>query len=254
MQDPLFVVKSEINSSSTSSKHSNEFIANNNVGSTRTLLLEIEPNLNENVIKDGQASIPFENHKCRLCLTKEGNNWIDIFSSEPYPYSNVDEITPSNIVESIEQFTTVKVMGWGFVVFILLALKIKFSFAFLRQISKEDRLPDKLCLNCFQSLRFVYKFREKSLRSQNVLISEVNVALRKSSNEENQLVLAYGIQWTSTEKVAWPVPIPTKRLSFEEAYNIDKDEENFDDVQCEICGEIFEKYKSFQYHLNRHHG
>lgn len=102
MQDPLFVVKSEINSSSTS----NEFIANN-VGST------IEANLNENVIKDEQASIPFESHKCRLCLTKQGSNWIDIFSNEPYPYSNVDEITPSNIVEIIEQFTTVKVMGEG---------------------------------------------------------------------------------------------------------------------------------------------
>lgn len=63
---------------------------------------------------------------------------------------------------------------------------------------------------------------------------------------------SYGIQSKPTKKLAWPVLL--QPISFEEAYNIDKDDENVDDVQCELCGEMFEKYKSFQYHLNRHHG
>lgn len=46
-------------------------------------------------------------NKCRLCLTEDDGTWSNVFSSEPY--EDCDEITPSNILAVIEQFTTVKV-------------------------------------------------------------------------------------------------------------------------------------------------
>lgn len=75
--------------------------------------------------------------------------------------------------------------GMRFVVyfFFLELFRIKFSFSTF-QISKDDRLPDKLCLDCFQSIRFINKFREKSLRSENLLTAKLN-ALRKSTRAQN---------------------------------------------------------------------
>lgn len=123
-----------------------------------------------------------------------------------------------------------------------------FSF----KICKDDCLPDKLCLSCFQSLRFIYKFREKSLRSQKILKSEAS-AMNKHPTEQNEPIERL-VKVIHLKPIPKPVPKPTKWLSYEEAYNIDENAENYDGVQCEICGEMFEKYKPFEYHLNRHHG
>lgn len=102
--DPLFVVKTEIKPPSTSDKQSNEIAI---VGKT-IAVVKIEPKSDETLMQDEEDSIAIES-KCRLCLTKDESNWIEIFSNKPYPYANVDEITQSNIVEVIERLTTIKV-------------------------------------------------------------------------------------------------------------------------------------------------
>lgn len=76
-------------------------------GLSQMLNNELEIESNENLTNDKHNLIEFENI-CRLCLTKEENTWIEVFSNQPY--ENSDEITPSNILEIIEQFTTVKVI------------------------------------------------------------------------------------------------------------------------------------------------
>lgn len=144
---------------------------------------------------------------------------------------------------------------------------ISFLIFFLK-ISKNDRLPDKICVKCFQSLRFVHKFREKSLRAQSALNSEVN-ALSKSitdRSEQNEEKPVDAIQLQRIKKlvkvvqlkkprpimkpIRTPVPNPKKHLTFEEAYNLDKEREKFANTQCEVCG----KYKPLQYHMNKHNG
>lgn len=102
--DPLFVVESEVKSPSISDKESNEI----SIVGTTIPVVKIEPKSDETLMQVEEDSIEIEN-KCRLCLTKDESNWIEIFSNKPYPYANVDEITRWNIVEIIEQFTTIKV-------------------------------------------------------------------------------------------------------------------------------------------------
>lgn len=68
--------------------------------------VDIVSRSNKNIAYRKHEIVAFEN-KCRLCTTEEESNWIDVFSSEPY--EDCDEITPSSILEIIEQFTTVKV-------------------------------------------------------------------------------------------------------------------------------------------------
>jgi len=104
VKDPLLVIKSEIESPLTSEEQSNEFF---NVVILKAEL-ETEAISNENVIHDAPNLIEIKN-KCRLCLTTEECTWIEIFSNEPYPFADVHEITPSNILEIIEAFTTIKV-------------------------------------------------------------------------------------------------------------------------------------------------
>lgn len=48
---------------------------------------------------------------------------------------------------------------------------------------------------------------------------------------------------------------PVKRLTFEEAYRDDDENKKvIGGVQCEKCGQVFEKLKLLQFHLNRHNG
>lgn len=61
-------------------------------------------------IDDKERLLRSVDNKCRLCLTKEESDWIEIFSREPCSYANVNEITPANIVEIIEQCTSIKVL------------------------------------------------------------------------------------------------------------------------------------------------
>ncbi len=247
MHDPLLVVKSEMESSATVDGQSNEFVVKSEMESSSTFSEESnEFIVNDNVIQD-------ERIRCRLCLTEEDNNWIDIFSTKPYPYSNVGRRTPRNIVEMVEKCTTIKVIVRSWPNFV----DCKKFFLLFFQISKDDQLPDKLCLMCFQGLRFVYKFRETSLRSQDILTSEA-----KEQNEPKK-ISTYAIPLRHGNKVVWPVqlqplrkpePYPKKRRSVEGAGSVEKDDGNAPGAQCEICGEIFTKSKTFQHHLNRHHG
>lgn len=68
--------------------------------------VKLAPISNEAVVVE--PSTEFKN-MCRLCLTKDGARWIEIFSNEAY--AGCAEITPSNIAAIIEQSTTVKVSG-----------------------------------------------------------------------------------------------------------------------------------------------
>lgn len=74
-----------------------------------TLTLEIDSIESTTELPDANKNFQNREHEmnnaCRLCMTEE--IWIDVFSSEPYEDSG--EIIPSNILEVIEQFTTVKV-------------------------------------------------------------------------------------------------------------------------------------------------
>lgn len=96
-QDPLFVVKTESQYPTVATdEQSNEF---ENIALTAV-----------HRIDDKERLLRSVDNKCRLCLTKEESDWIEIFSREPCSYANVNEITPANIVEIIEQCTSIKVL------------------------------------------------------------------------------------------------------------------------------------------------
>ncbi|KAG4079851.1 hypothetical protein HA402_014982 [Bradysia odoriphaga] len=241
IQDPLFVIKSEDETPLIFDKQSDELpiadnfqcTSNGSAGSITTML-KIEPISNEAVMGDPSIPTVFEN-MCRLCMAKGEGHWFEIFSNTPY--DGCDEITPSNIAEIIEQSTTVK-------------------------ISKNDKMPNKLCEQCFLSLRFVHKFRDKSIRSQSSLSSMVNESSQENKQEQVALNGATSQPMKKVIKVIRLKPVPKSFLNakrFPTTYrpakqtdNVEKEEKITGDVQCEFCGKIFDKNQSLQYHLNRH--
>ncbi|XP_037045438.1 zinc finger protein 391-like isoform X2 [Bradysia coprophila] len=245
-QDPLFVIKSEEEPPLIFDKQLDELpigdnsqgISNASAGSITTML-KIEPISSEAVIGDPSVPTEFKN-MCRLCMVKDEGHWIEIFSKEPF--DGCDEITPSNITEIIEQSTTVR-------------------------ISSNDNLPNKLCEQCFLSLRFVHKFREKSIRSQSSLSSMVNDSSQRlcKENEQDQVVVntASSQPMKKLIKVIRLKPLPKSFLNAKrnpttyrparQIVNVEKDEKITGDVQYVkpfTCTEPFCD-KSFYSPMNR---
>lgn len=90
----------------------------------------------------------------------------------------------------------------------------------------------------------MYNFRAKSLRSTkslNLTMNALSETLSKQNQQKKVLIKFVHLK-------------PIERLPLKEANNRDEDRDIFGEVQCEICGKVFEKYKLLQYHLNIHNG
>lgn len=88
------------------------------------------------------------------------------------------------------------------------------------------------------------------MESQNVLISEIN-GFDSISNEQNyppKNVLLNGDSLGHRIIVLKRIPNPKKQFTLSADTGVNESSQS----QCEMCGEVFEKSKLFQDHMNKH--